>query len=653
MGRQAKTLPVAECKRCGRRAKTQVQGYMICHGCYWREPKNQCRTCGKEKRFVTENGGICLQCSERALFPEEIECRECGKIRPPAIRASEYCEPCRERLKDKGVCSACGKQCSFWLRTKRLCKRCALNYSAPERLRTFVKNLQITYEYNRLLFYKLVATINWEAVHEEVRRRFVDFGEFLQTHEFEEALSWSSIHDLNRELCGAQYRRVRECLQQLAELLFGPEPDKLKHSDVRAFAWTDWMPADLRALMEKYDEWSKNERRNSYDSRSGHFFTLSKFWKCCANRGLKCFSNVTPEHVDEFLYTLSFKWKCRTCSLTRNLLARVEAPPEVCLNLSCGAHASFERVTRCLEQTVFSHRAALRIFFGWLKDVEYGIEVNPAPTPAKPAAVGRRSKKRKRKNPAKIQYYDWDLIDPLFEGIQDPTYPPRERMALCLVLHHGFYVRELQTVRIPFECRPLIVGGASPEPLERVFRLEWQPRELSRNRQFLGRSGSTFEMEPADEPWLPELIKTFMHERSHILRNLDNPYLFVGTHKSNSRAPLCRVYFYNLIQRATARITGRVCNPSILAKSCRLLHSEFGGYAGWRHLRELGLCEGQARVYAWAQRIRVVPKQPSESIVKRISIRSSPLTLPAKDVFGIPTTACMLPPPGVQFCATN
>lgn len=294
---------------------------------------------------------------------------------------------------------------------------------------------------------------------------------------------------------------------------------------------------------------------------------------------------------------------------------------------------------------MFSHRAALRIFFGWLKDVEHGIEINPAPTPAKSTSGGGRSKKRKRKNPAKIQYYQWDLMDPLFEGIQDPIFPARERMALCLVLHHGFYVRELQIVRIPFECRPLIVGGESPKPLERVLRLMWQPRDVSRNRQFLGRTGDAFEMEPADEPWFPELIKTFMHERSHILRDLDNPYLFVGTHKNDPREPLCRGYFYNLVQRATARITGRVCNPSILAKSCRLIHSEFGGYAGWRHLRELGLCEAQARSYAWAQRIRVVPKQLNESIIKRINIRSSPLTLPAKDVFGMPTAASMLPPP--------
>jgi hypothetical protein len=290
----------------------------------------------------------------------------------------------------------------------------------------------------------------------------------------------------------------------------------------------------------------------------------------------------------------------------------------------------------------------LRIFFGWLKDVEHGIQVNAAPAAEK--------KKRKvrwnaptHKSLRTIQYYDWDILGALFDAIEinaleGANVPVAETFALYFVLHHGFYVYELQTVRIPLECRPVVVCGVSPKPLEQVLRLEWQRRELSRNRHFVGRTGDVFEMQPADERWLPELTARFMLDRNVALRDLNNPYLFVCRYAKHPCRPVGTHYIWRLIQKATARITGRVCNPNILSKSSRLLYSEFGGYEGWRHLRELGLCETHARRYAWAQRIRVIPKEPNEDAIKRFSTGHSPLVLPANDVFGVPTSVSGLRP---------
>jgi hypothetical protein len=284
----------------------------------------------------------------------------------------------------------------------------------------------------------------------------------------------------------------------------------------------------------------------------------------------------------------------------------------------------------------------LRIFFGWLKDVENGIDVNPT-TPAKKRKKNRCWKAEANKN-LTIQYYDWKIIVSLLNAIEAFNIPLPEAMALYFILHYGFYVHELQTVRIPLECRPLVIGGASPEPLERVLRLEWLPRELSRNRHFVGRTGHIFEMQSAEEPWLRELIARFMHDRNLKLRDLSNPYLFVCTYSKLTCRPVSEAYISRLIQKATARITGRVCNPGVLAKSSRLLYSEFGEYEGWRLLRELGLCETHARRYAWAQRIRVIPKEPNEDAIKRYSAGRSPLVLPANDVFGVPTSVSGLRP---------
>lgn len=229
------------------------------------------------------------------------------------------------------------------------------------------------------------------------------------------------------------------------------------------------------------------------------------------------------------------------------------------------------------------------------------------------------------------------MIDALLKAIEDPKMPAAEAMALYLLLYHAFYVKELKTVQIPSQCRPLALGGGPREPLEEILTLELQPRELSRGKQFLGRTGEILKLEPKDEPWLRDLFRRFMLERSQKLRDPKNPYLFVATDRGPRGGPASDDYFRVLIKRATARVTGRVCTASILGKCSRLLYAEFGGHEGWRHLRELGLGEQHARSFAWAKRVRVVPKQASQTRKDDPKQHLSNLTLPPIDVFGIPT----------------
>jgi hypothetical protein len=326
-------------------------------------------------------------------------------------------------------------------------------------------------------------------------------------------------------------------------------------------------------------------------------------------RGLASVATVEAANVDEYLHTLGLRWMCRQCSFTKNLNSRGEDPPTACENFECRALYSFEKVIRCLESTVSGHRARLGVFFGWLKDVEEGIETNPAPTAQRRRKKMRKGGRRKGKDTPTIQYYDWEVIDALLKGIEDPNMPAEEAMVLYLLLHHAFYLGELQTVRIPSQCRPIALGAAPNESLDNVLTLEWQRRELSRSRQSLGRSGELLQMEPKDESWLRDLVRRFMAERDKKLRDPNNPFLFVGTGRSPRGGHVDASYFRLLVESATARITGRVCTVNILAKCSRLLYLEFGGYEGFRHLRELGLEGSQARCYAWAKRVRVVPKQ--------------------------------------------
>jgi hypothetical protein len=639
---KTRNLPIVECTRCRKRKRTMLLGKMICPTCYLTEPKANCGACGKEKRFVTEGGGICPECIKRTSLPTEIECAGCGKRKRPVKRGGEYCKPCQMRVRcGRGRCSGCGKDRPYIHKTKRLCKVCALNHWAPNRLRTYVKTLRISNEYNLALFRQLVGLINWERVTEEDRVRFYDFGEFLQCHTFEETLTWGSILKLKSELPPAKFRSVRFCLERLGELLLDPAKDDNWEecmNGINPLVPLACLDLDAIAVFKKYDLWLRTERKNTPKARRNHFETLGGFWRWCNMLGLLSLDTVTAAHVEEYLHTLGLKWKCRHCSFTKNLTRRGEAPPTVCENWECRALDSCEKVIRCVEHSVEGHRAALRIFFGWCKEVEGGIEINPAPaTQLRKTGKKKRGWRRPRKAAGAIQYYPWEVIFALLNCIQDPKMPAEEAMVLYLLLHHAFFLWELQTVRIPSQCRPTALGAEPPESLADTLLLEFRPRELSRNKQFVGRSGEMLRMEPADEPWLRDLVERFIRERNQKLRDPNYPYLFVGARRSFHGGPVSGRYIRTLVESATARITGRVCTVNILGKCSRVLYAEFGGHDGFQHLRELGLCEQQARSYSWVKRTRVVPKHASQVRKGERKQHLLSLTLPPIDVFGIPT----------------
>lgn len=430
---------------------------------------------------------------------------------------------------------------------------------------------------------------------------------------------------------------MRSCLDQIGELLLGECKERDLDEDLRTIkplARISSLPPDITSLLGKYDLWLRTERKNTPASRRNHFITVGDFWKWSAHLELTSFAQVESAHLQEYLHLLGLKWECRECGYTKNLTRRGETPPTLCENLECGALNSFEKVLRCVERSVDGHRSRLRVFFGWLKEVEEGIEKNPTP------ADRRRKRRQKRgrrtqKFPETVQYYDWQIIVALLNAIEDPMIPAEEGMVLYLLLYHAFYRKELQNVQIPSQCRPGAIGREPSEFLEDVLYLEWEPRQLSRGMQSSGRSDQPLQLEPRDEPWLRDLIRRFMKERSQKLRTTQNPYLFVGTQASPRSGPVSDQHF----ERATARITGRVCTVSILGKCSRLIYAEFGGHEGFRHLRELGLGEQRARAYAWAKRVRIVPKQTTKLQNEYAKRGSRPLTVPPVDIYGMATDA--------------
>ncbi len=610
-GSNVRNHAVGDCKRCFIRRRSALSTEMICHPCYIKEPKAKCTVCGIEKRFVTDGGGVCPECIRRTTAPADIKCARCGKKKPPAKPGGEYCKPCQKKVNfGSGICSGCRQNKPYQHKTDRLCNSCTLNRYAPKRLRRYLETVSISSEYNLSLFLRLTGLINWEKVNRRVYDRFRRFGRFLQSHKFEGPLTWEAILKLKADLPGVKLRPVRSCLEQLGDLLIDPAVDEtieMTKKRLRPLVPISQIQGDAAAVLQKYDFWLRTERKVTSTRRRSHFETLADFWRWGIRRGLTSIAKVETAHVEEYLHTVGLKWRCKCCGSTKNLNTRGETPPSICENSDCRAPHSYEKVIRCVESTVRNYRGRLRIFFGWLKDVENGIEINPAPTLMKNKR--KKGARRARKSIQTIQYYDWELIDALLNAIESPDMPTEEAMVLYLVLHHAFSLVELKTVRIPSQCRPIALGVEPREWLEDVLRLEWQQRELSRGRQSPGRTGQILALEPSDEPWLRDLVRRFVRKRNQKLRDPNNPYLFVGIDGSPRTGHVGDNYFRRLVESATTRIAGRVCTVRTLAKSSRLLYSEFGGYEAFQHLHELGLGKSQAHTYAWAQRVRVVPKQ--------------------------------------------
>lgn len=349
---------------------------MICDSCYRNEPKSKCGVCGKEKRFVVEGAGVCPRCVMRVARRTEIECAKCRKSKPSAKLYGNYCSLCQWKINcGKGRCLGCDKDKAYVHQKFKLCRHCNLNRIAPRRMQGYVETFSISNEYNLSLFHYVIGLINCERVNEETRLRVQEFDTFLQGHQFNGPLTWESIAELITTLAGKKYARVRLCLKQLGELLLDPANDGDLEECKRRIklpALISSLEADLIAVFKKYYLWLSTERRNTPTASLSDLRTLGGFWKWCAMRGLTSLATVEAAHVDEYLHTLGLKWKCRQCSFTMNLTARGEAPPTACEGLECRALHSYEKVIRCTERSVDGYRGTLRIFFGWLKDVEGG-----------------------------------------------------------------------------------------------------------------------------------------------------------------------------------------------------------------------------------------------------------------------------------------
>jgi len=228
------------CEECKLPRKSR-RWFDVCDLCVRKLPKVQCGGCPTKVRRLQPDSPFCLPCSKR-LSKVKIACEKCGLADYPRISYPGHCGKCylnaihRKNLKlrlRKFVCSACGLTKTSLPNAEMICKTCyekrrrskgkctvtgcrgsALhkklqlciyhnqNRCAPMLLNKYIKSYDSPFPQNVRYFLALttkLGLVDCNVDDRSVRARdlckYRAVGEYLQSHELPEMLSWQAMHD--------------------------------------------------------------------------------------------------------------------------------------------------------------------------------------------------------------------------------------------------------------------------------------------------------------------------------------------------------------------------------------------------------------------------------------------------------------------------
>jgi len=294
------------CEACGRQCRAHVKERDICQTCLQKQPRARCIRCEHMKHYVDEESGLCPRCAPVAARPVavcarcsraraiynleeqlcrdcnkavrqrerskdrrvEVRCSVCGQMRLSSLLGRAICRTCRrEERNGRGICSRCNRFRAIYVRQARLCKQCSKEHLAPQALRRYVENYATPYPYNRILFELLVATIDWASVTSKTDRKFRAFGQFLQTQQLGEPLTWGTFEQVLPPLKQTNRNKpkmIRACLLELAHLLVARGKLESWESYVaRRYALSpiNQAPARMQMLLRRYVSWLEERQR--------------------------------------------------------------------------------------------------------------------------------------------------------------------------------------------------------------------------------------------------------------------------------------------------------------------------------------------------------------------------------------------------------
>jgi hypothetical protein len=250
------------CQICGFDRRTALVKRDVCHGCQRKEQSQHCSRCGRKKHLVEGRPPLCPACRVLAARPVKeclggcdreivifdqvkqfcerchdnelqrmskhvkqikVACSTCGEEKSSVLVGRKICTECYTKERNgKAACSSCGKVKIIYIKKRQLCKRCYECLRVTDDLEKFLANYSTPLPHNKYYFDLLTEEIDWGQANEKLLARFRGFGEFLQSYQLPETLSWEAIEEAKPPLLATKRtkpKHVRTCLMDLGHML--------------------------------------------------------------------------------------------------------------------------------------------------------------------------------------------------------------------------------------------------------------------------------------------------------------------------------------------------------------------------------------------------------------------------------------------------
>ncbi len=236
-------------------------------------------------------------------------------------------------------------------------------------------------------------------------------------------------------------------------------------------------------------------------------------------------------------------------------------------------------------------RGMLSVFFTWT-ELNRMIIANPVPE-------GRPTFQEH------IRHYPINLIKQLSLYLISDQADPAEALLFYLIIFEGLTLQELCHAQL-LTIRALRPGTPTPTLAESYAIL--LPRlSGTRGRRSPGRPTTRLDFPEQAASFLKPLLSRFEQQRSEMVKNAKNQYMFVsagvaGTYRHP--APVSGDFLFTKIREATLRLLGIPCNPRTLRQTAGILYAD---RAGGSILQMMGWKGQQAYKYLSAPRVLVDP----------------------------------------------
>lgn len=555
---------------------------------------------------------MCIRCAHiaaRLASPFLLRCPQCRRLRAPHSWGSSWCQPCWIRRQGSYAhCNGCGRYKLLRVKSCRLCSACYSDKNAAYALRRYVAQYTCPFAFNRELFDRLIARVDWTHVRERQNRRLHHLGKFLQQHEIAAPLSWEQLESVMPSLPRARRnipKLIRMALLDIGHL--AAERGEIEPYDDYAERRAARAPIaqasrEIQPVLSAFADWLSS-RQAKPSAIETHMRALAKFWRWCFERTITRPREVGAPLITAYFLGLHWQWQCEHCGAISYCSNESEKPPKQCSE--CRRSRTSRRVKRFAQNTVRRIRASLFTFFDWAR-LARRVMLNPvqckvaAPEP-------------------KIQHYAPEILRKIGRFIVAPDSDPTAALLLYFIVFHLTTVKEMRYLRLP-----AVISLATKEASARLLStsaVALPKRQPSLGIMHPGRPGGQISFHRAAQPWLRPLLVRVEAERASIIgARGKSRYVFVVARGALRDVPVSPVWIWQRVTHSTRLLFGIACNPSTLRKTAAIY---FVDRVGAGVLNQMGWEAQQAFAYTWMAREMLDPSDCEQQNTPHDSSRIS------------------------------